>query len=183
MNNAGFEVHGSFFRHASSTQCDLVNVNVSAVVALSHAFGRAMAEQGRGGILFVSSVTHRPHAWYASYSASKAFISSFAAVLRAELKDKGVDVLALEPGCVESEMFDRMRETVNLERIGVPVISAEWCAVEGIKALIRGRSRWTPGFVTRTMMWMLSFVSDAACVWISSIVLEWTMDKGCFEYD
>lgn len=146
VNNAGFEVHGSFFRHTSSVHCDLVRVNVSAVVALSHAFGRAMVEHGRGGLLFVSSVTHRPHAWYASYSASKAFVSSFAAVLRAELKGKGVDVLALEPGGVESEMMVRMRETINLEHISVPVISSEWCATEGIKALARGRGRWTPGF-------------------------------------
>jgi short-subunit dehydrogenase len=48
-----------------------------------------------------------PSPFFAVYSASKAFLQSFAAAIRNELGDTGVTVTALLPGATDSEVWDR----------------------------------------------------------------------------
>ena len=63
--------------------------------------------RARGGIIFVSSVSgYIPTPIEASYAASKAYELFLAESLWYELKNDGVDVLALCPGVTVSEFHD-----------------------------------------------------------------------------
>ncbi len=67
-----------------------------------------MRAQGRGRILITGSIAgFQPGAFQAVYNASKAFVDSFAAALRNELKDTGVTVTCLMPGATDTEFFAR----------------------------------------------------------------------------
>src|SRR5437868_13460022 len=67
-----------------------------------------MRTRGTGKILITGSIAgFEPGAFQAVYNGSKAFIDSFAAALRNELKDTGVSVTCLMPGATETEFFER----------------------------------------------------------------------------
>jgi short-subunit dehydrogenase len=78
VNNAGFGLHGSFAELPLSRQLEIIQVNVSALVALTGIFLPGMIERRRGGILNVGSLAgFFPGPNMAIYYATKAFVMSF----------------------------------------------------------------------------------------------------------
>ncbi len=104
VNNAGFGLAGQFLDHELERELALLDVNCRAPLILTHAFGRQMAQRRRGGIIFVSSISgFIGTPFEAHYAASKAYELFLTESLRYELKQHGVDVLALCPGATKSE--------------------------------------------------------------------------------
>ena len=84
----------------------MIQLNISALVELNHAFLPTILERWQGGIINVSSIAgFQPMLYWSVYAASKAFVLSFSEALWAEVKEKGVKVLALCPGPTESNFF------------------------------------------------------------------------------
>jgi short-subunit dehydrogenase len=75
------------------------------VLVLSGAAGRAMRARGHGAIVNVSSTAG--FITMGSYSAIKAWVTSFSEGLSVELKGSGVSVTALCPGWVHTEFHER----------------------------------------------------------------------------
>ncbi|MEP6296246.1 MAG: SDR family NAD(P)-dependent oxidoreductase, partial [Ilumatobacter sp.] len=99
VNNAGFGLHGLFHELDAERAAAAVEVNVAALHRLAAAVAPGMVRRGRGGILNVSSVagfTATPGG--ATYSATKAFVTSLSEALHTELRPHGVHVSALCPG-------------------------------------------------------------------------------------
>src|ERR1035438_2534004 len=110
VNNAGFGLHGSFAELPLPRQLEIVQVNVSALVALTGLFLPGMVQRKRGGILNVGSVAgFLPGPHMAVYYASKAFVQSFSEALFEELRGTGVSVTNLCPGPTESNFFKTAR--------------------------------------------------------------------------
>ena len=108
INNAGYAITGDFLDHDLEQEIDLLHVNCRAPLMLSHAFGRRMIKHGRGGMIFLSSIAaFIPMPFWTTYSASKVYDLYLANGLYFELKDKGVDVLALCPGNTQTGFADR----------------------------------------------------------------------------
>ena len=55
INNAGLGLSGHFLDHDLAKEQASIQVNVQALVGLSHRFGKAMATRGRGGIINIAS--------------------------------------------------------------------------------------------------------------------------------
>jgi short-subunit dehydrogenase len=68
-----------------------------------------MVARDQGHILFTPSIDEGPARFEAVQAASKAFVLSFAAALRNELKDTNVGVSALQPGATAADFFHRAR--------------------------------------------------------------------------
>jgi len=99
VNNAGYALTGDFLDHDLEQELGLLYVNCRAPLMLSHEFGKRMVRRGRGGIIYLSSLAaFLPMPFWTHYSASKVYVLHMANGLYLELKDKGVDVLALCPG-------------------------------------------------------------------------------------
>ena len=75
------------------------------MLVLSHAAAEVMAERGSGAIVNVSSVAG--FAVMGTYSAVKAWETTFSEALAAELGPRGVRVMALCPGFVRTEFHER----------------------------------------------------------------------------
>lgn len=100
---AGFGTTGTFLETAVTEELQLIAVNITAVMRLSHTFAGRLAARGKGGIvLFGSIVGWQGVPGQANYAASKAYVQSLAEGLYDDLKPHGVDVLAVAPGPVDS---------------------------------------------------------------------------------
>lgn len=141
VNNAGMEFNGHFLQSDESKHMDLVALNVTAVTKMAHAFGRRLVKRNHtGGIIFVSSIARNPFPWAASYSASKAFVSNLAYIMKFELQGSGIDITALEPGLVLTDMAVRG----DFERLGWPATTPEDCVKSALDGFCKGLLRITP---------------------------------------
>lgn len=155
INNAGFGSAGPFAKEDPARDAEMINLNVSAVVELAHAFLPAMLERGRGGILNVASVAgFQPTPNMAIYGATKAFVLSFSEALWAETRRRGVKVTALCPGPVDTPFFEA---TGNPElRKAVPknmFMTADQVARMALAALDAGQPVLVPGITNKLVTW------------------------------
>ncbi|MBP0000064.1 MAG: SDR family oxidoreductase [Cyanobacteria bacterium SID2] len=99
VNNAGFGDYGAFSLRDRSKLLAMVQLNVTALVDLTHRFLVPMQQRRRGSIINVGSIAgFQPLPYLAVYAATKAFVLSFSESLWAENRNTGVKVLAVCPG-------------------------------------------------------------------------------------
>jgi short-subunit dehydrogenase len=107
VNNAGFGARGEFARLDLERQLGMIDLNVRALVDLTHRVLPGMIARCRGGILNVASTAaFQPGPYMAVYYATKAFVLSWSEALHEELKPHGVHVSALCPGPTQTEFGD-----------------------------------------------------------------------------
>ncbi len=110
INNAGFGDYGKFGDRSLDKQLNMIQVNISAVVELTHLFLPQMRARKKGQIVNVSSIAGYQSMPYLSvYAATKAFVLSFSEALWAEYQHDGIHILALCPGPTESQ-FPKVAE-------------------------------------------------------------------------
>jgi short-subunit dehydrogenase len=146
VNNAGFGSHGPFVELPIEREVEQVRVNVLAPVRLTHAALPGMLERGRGGIVNVSSIASvQPLPYWATYGATKAYLTSFSQAVHEEVRGGGVTVLALMPGFTRTEFQDHSNSGTD----SLPDLvwrTADDVARAGLDALGRRRATFVPGF-------------------------------------
>jgi uncharacterized protein len=126
VNNAGLGDMGVFEKSKLEKQLFLVDVNVSALVMLTHAFLPPMVGRGRGAILMVSSgfgLSYLPG--FATYIGTKHFVTGFTESLHTELAGSGVHVGQLCPGPVATEFEEVMGNKTGMKVPGFAELSAK----------------------------------------------------------
>jgi short-subunit dehydrogenase len=152
VNNAGFGALGDFVELDLRRQLDMIRVNVSALVELTHLFLPGMVARKSGGVLnLASTASFQPGPHMAVYYASKAFVLSFSDALAAELAGTGVTVTAACPGPTHSEFAARAKmDDSPAFRTGlIPVMTAENVAKIAYQAFAKGRRTVVPGLVNK----------------------------------
>jgi uncharacterized protein len=140
VNNAGFGAYGEFHTVETKRFLDMVQVNCSAVVHLTHLYLPLMVARRRGYILIVASTASFQAVPYIStYAATKAFDLLFAEGIAEEVKSYGVRVCALCPGSTESE-FGEVAGQTNVAASKRHRETAEKVARTGLRALEKGKS-------------------------------------------
>lgn len=107
INNAGFGSMGDFDKLDLKRELEMLELNIRAVVELTHRFLGPMRERKRGAIINVASTAgFQAVPYMATYAATKAFVLSFSEALWEENRSHGVHVMALCPGVTETNFFD-----------------------------------------------------------------------------
>ena len=128
---------------------EIVQVNVSALVALTRLLLPGMVQRRRGGILNVGSVAgFVPGPHMAIYYASKAFVQSFSEALFEELRGTGVSVTNLCPGPTETN-FSQTARSYQTRSSQVSKMSAVDVAAAGHQAFRAARWMCVPGMMNK----------------------------------
>ena len=99
VNNAGVGSGGAFVELDIDGEVAQIDLNVTALVRLTHAALPGMVARQKGGIINVGSLgSFQPAAYNATYSATKAFVLSFTEAVHEEVRSSGVRVSCLCPG-------------------------------------------------------------------------------------
>ena len=145
VNNAGFGTMGEFAELSLEREVEELDVNVRAVLRLTHAALAAMVPRGRGAIINVASMAaFQPIPYNATYAATKAFVLHFSEAIHEEVRRQGVTVTCLCPGPVRTEF----QQVAGLDEDGIPAIS--WMSVDAVvrsalSAMRGGRAITVPG--------------------------------------
>jgi uncharacterized protein len=139
VNNAGYGSNAAFLDLPLSGEAEMVEVNCSALLKLTHLFAGPMRARGHGRVLNIASTAaFQPGPYMATYYATKAFVVSFSEALAHELNGSGVTVTCSCPGATATNFATRSGngESRLFKRPGVA--RAEDVAGAAFEAMMRG---------------------------------------------
>ncbi len=161
LANAGVGLGHAFLDQDFAEIKRVIDLNVTGTTSLLHKVGRQMRDRGDGRILITGSIAgFMPGSFQAVYNATKAYLDSFSDALRNEMKETGVSVTCLMPGPTATEFFDRahMQDTPvgQDDSKDDPAMVAE----EGYKAMMKGQSGVTTGFMNKVQATFAGIIPD-----------------------
>lgn len=110
INNAGFGSVGDFTQLDLTRELQMIDLNITSLVALSHLYLQPMRARKSGAIINVASTAaFQPVPYMTTYAATKAFVLSFSEALWEENRAHNIKVLALCPGVTETNFFAAAR--------------------------------------------------------------------------
>jgi len=153
VNNAGFGTSGPFHETEVDRATGQIDLNVRALVALTHGAVNTFRARGGGHILNVSSVaSFQASPNMAVYAATKSFVTSFSEAVHEENRAHNVKVSALCPGFVATEFqavsggADRFTRTPRLLWL-----KADDVARAGLDGVAKNRAIVVPGWQYATL--------------------------------
>ena len=107
INNAGFGSMGDFADLDGGRELEMIRLNISALVELTHLYLAPMRARRSGSIINVASTaSFQPIPYMATYAATKAFVTSFTEAIAEENRGFGIRISALCPGPTATNFFD-----------------------------------------------------------------------------
>ena len=139
--NAGTGAWGDFVGQTDlSLELESIHVNNISVVQAAKLFLPEMTKRGSGRVLITSSVTaYGPSPRLAVYSATKAFLHTFAEAVREEIAASGVTITSLLPDLTESDFFERAHVDPDSITAREPKADPATVAKAGYEAMLKGK--------------------------------------------
>ena len=160
INNAGFGSMGDFAELDLERELEMIELNITAVVALSHHYLKGMRERKRGTIINVSSgASFQPIPFFATYAATKAFVTSFTEAIAEENRPFGIQILALCPGTTETGFFEASKIDDPIRVKGVQ--TAEQVVETALRALGKGKTKVVSGWVNYLVATAVNFFPNS----------------------
>jgi short-subunit dehydrogenase len=160
VNNAGMGTYGNFVELDVARELAEIQLNVLALVRLTHAALRAMTARRSGAVLNLSSLAaYQPLPSNATYGATKAFVRSFTLAVHQEARGSGVHVMLVCPGFTHTEFHERAGLGPD-DLPGFLFGSAEEVVDAALRDLDRRRTVSIPGGLNRALS-ALSSVAPA----------------------
>jgi 3-oxoacyl-[acyl-carrier protein] reductase len=115
VNNAGVTRDNLLFKMSEDDWDAVMNVHLKGAFLMSRAVQKHMVEAKYGKILNLSSVSALGNRGQANYSAAKMGLQGFTRTLALELGPFGINVNAVAPGFIVTEMTDATARRVGVE--------------------------------------------------------------------
>lgn len=153
INNAGFGDYGDFSERDGARQIEMIQLNIVALVDLTHKFLPLMRERRSGSIINVASIAaFQPIPYLSVYAASKAFVLNFSQALWAENRNYGVRVLCVCPGPTETNFFTEAKFPASLAGKNQKIATPQEVVKDSLDALAKGESSVVSGgFVSKAI--------------------------------
>ena len=135
INNAGFGKLGNFYELSLQENAAMVRLNCEALTTITSATLPFMSKKSEI-INSCSIASFAPNTRMAVYSSTKAYVMSLSRALREELKPRGINVLAVCPGPMDTEFLS----VANIEKgtsktfDTLPRVNAHTMAVKSLRA-------------------------------------------------
>jgi short-subunit dehydrogenase len=162
INCAGVGLAGSFVAHPEDDIETLLDLNVDALTRLMRHALPAMLARGEGGIVNVASLGGLvPGPNQAAYYASKAYVVSLTRAVAAENAGRGVRLMALAPGPVDTGFHQAMGAELSFYRQLVLALSADQTARSAYRGYILGLGLVVPGLTAKLLQVALWIIPHA----------------------
>jgi short-subunit dehydrogenase len=149
VNNAGFGGTGAFAERELVRELEMIQVNIVALVELTHLLLPRMIANKSGRVLNIGSTAgFVPGAFMAIYYASKAFVNSFTEALSVELEGTGVTATVSCPGATATE-FAQVAGNEKTPLFKSKVMGAREVAEDAYRAMMRGQPLSVAGFMNK----------------------------------
>ena len=156
INNAGIGSGGEFSTLTLKSELDLIQLNVSSLVSLTHLFLPQMQMRMHGTILNVASLAaFIPIPYMAIYAASKAFVRSFTQAITQECAPYNIHVTLFCPGLTKTNfnsaagIDNEIGKGLSSDYQNAPTQTPEEVAVEVMKALDQNKQVAVSGALNR----------------------------------
>ncbi len=179
VNNAGVGIAAKFDEQSLEDFKRVMDVNFWGAVYACKAAVPVMKKQSVGGVIInVSSIMGKRGAPFeTAYCSSKFALAGFSEALRAELMTEKIDVTAIYPGAVETEIFESAANQTGMElpnylpkfpareMARIIVRNAQFPQPEVVMALdamaINFFNKLAPGIVDLMAGWSVPFIEGA----------------------
>ncbi len=185
VNNAGYAATGSMLDVSDDEAREQLETLVLAPARLGRLAAKGMLERGGGGrIVNISSIASELSSpllgWY---QAAKSALEAISDAMRIELQADGIDVVLVQPGVIQTEIWDRSREDADrptrygaaterwqqLTRLAEPYMSSPDAVARAVRGALqadRPRDRYPVGVDAQVLSRVARFVpvtvTDAA---------------------
>ncbi len=135
VNNAGTFFRAPVADHPDEEWDRVMEVNLNAQFILAREIGKSMIEKGRGKIIFTASLlTFQGGITVPGYAASKGALGQLTMALANEWADKGINVNAIAPGYIRSDMTDALqKDPIRSKAILSRIPQGRWGTPEDFK--------------------------------------------------
>jgi uncharacterized protein len=141
INNAGYGKLGPFAEVPLQESLGQIQLNVTALTALTKLFLGPMLEQRSGRIMNVASTAgFQPGPLMAVYYASKAYVISLSEAIANELQGSGVTVTCLCPGATDTGFARRAGNDRSRLFQQVAPMDAKTVARDGYRGMMKGKT-------------------------------------------
>ena len=144
INNAGVGKLGNIADEPYTTQLPMIDLNCRALSAMASVVLPFM-KKGSFILNVCSIAAFAPTPRMTVYSSTKAYVMSFSRSLRYELKEKGINVLAVCPGPMDTEFLEVADIKGNSKTFKtLPYCDPKQVARISLEKAARGRAVYTP---------------------------------------
>jgi short-subunit dehydrogenase len=160
VNNAGYGLSGPFEKYPLEEHLNMMQLNMSTLVGLTHLFLPDLRRRSKAYILNVaSSAAYQAVPKLSLYAATKAFVLAFSRGLHQELQGSSVSVTCVSPGATDTDFPNRAQlGAKGLKAAEKFNMSASSVASIAVKGMLAGRSEVIVGLVNKlgaAMAWLL----------------------------
>jgi uncharacterized protein len=174
VNNAGLGHFGRFHEEPSAHLSEQLYVNVVALTELTRLFAPGLLARGGAVLNVASTVAFQPVPFLSVYGATKAFVLALSEALWAEYRGRGLRVVALCPGPVETPFIDAAGSGLRSSRVFQRPSSME----EVIGAALTALDGTAPTYVVGWRNWILSQGVRFSPRALTARVSGWMMGGG-----
>lgn len=138
VNNAGTILRKPAHEHPDEYWDKVIEVNLNAQFIMAREFGKDMVARGKGKIIFTASLlSFQGGITVPSYAASKGGIGTLTMALANEWASKGVNVNAIAPGYIATDVTAALRaDPVRYEQILGRIPAGRWGTPEDLKGAV-----------------------------------------------
>lgn len=136
VNAAGFGRFGDFDTVSLEEDLSMIDLNCKALVAMSRLCLPYM-HKGSHILQLDSLSAFQPVPYITTYGATKAFVLSYTRACNAELKPRGIRMMAMNPAWVKTEFFNHAFQTNNRVQYFNYVYEAKDVVATGLKDLYK----------------------------------------------
>ena len=136
VNAAGFGKFGSFHKIPLEEDLRMIDLNCKALVAMTRLTLPYM-HAGSHVLQLDSLSAFQPVPYITTYGATKSFVLSYTRAMNQELKERGIRMMAMNPGWVKTEFFNHAMVTNDKVKYFDRLYTAQEVVATGLRHLYK----------------------------------------------